>query len=270
MPIETCRAAARSCAIALAAVLCVAGPAFADEPKQETEHPLEEHETYYVQGFPAAPSEAWVIAIGGRIYDNWINVLEADSPGTTHAAWPASNAKKTGDTTWRCKSCHGWDFLGKNGKYGSGSYQTGITGVRGVAGMDPNKIHQIILDDTHQYTHGMIPEPYMKWLATFLSKGQYDIRQYVSDAGEVAGDPNRGKGIFQNICASCHGYNGTALNWGDDDEPAYVGTESNANPWEVFFKIRHGHPGVEMVALSAFDHQVAADVLAYAKTLPQR
>ncbi len=136
--------------------------------------------------------------------------------------------------------------------------------------MDPNKIHKIILDDTHQYTHEMIPEPYMKWLATFLSKGQYDIRQYVSDSGDVSGDPNRGKGIFQNICASCHGYNGTAINWGEDDDPAYVGTESNANPWEVYFKIRHGHPGVEMVALSAFDHQVAADVLAYAKTLPQR
>jgi hypothetical protein len=49
-----------------------------------------------------------------------------------------------------------------------------------------------------------------------------------------------------------------------------VGTESNANPWEVFFKIRHGHPGVEMVSLAAFSHQDAADVLAYAKTLPQK
>jgi thiosulfate dehydrogenase len=92
----------------------------------------------------------------------------------------------------------------------------------------------------------------------------------VSDEGEVSGDPNHGKAIFQNVCAACHGYNGTAINWGDDDEPAYVGTESNSNPWEVFFKIRHGHPGVEMIALSAFSHQDAADVLAYSKTLPQK
>jgi thiosulfate dehydrogenase len=76
----------------------------------------------------------------------------------------------------------------------------------------------------------MISEQHMKWLATFLSKGQYDIRQYVSDEGEVSGDPNHGKAIFQNVCAACHGYNGTAINWGDDDEPAYVGTAIRTRP----------------------------------------
>ncbi len=256
-------------ATTLAVSLLVGGPALADEPKAETDHPLEEHETYYVRGFPAEPSEAWVIAMGGRIYDNWMSALEADDPQATHPAWPASNSK-TGKATWRCKSCHGWDLRGKDGAYGSGSYKTGIKGVRDVVGLDPNKIQAIIMDDTHTFTHEMIPEPYMKWVAAFLSKGQYDITPYVSDSGEVSGSPDRGKSIFQNICAACHGYNGTALDWGEDGEHAYVGTESNANPWEVFFKIRHGHPGVEMVSLAAFSHQDAADVPAYAKTLPQR
>jgi len=49
-----------------------------------------------------------------------------------------------------------------------------------------------------------------------------------------------------------------------------VGTEANANPWEVFFDIRHGHPGVEMVSLAAFSMEDAANVLAYAKALPQK
>ena len=236
----------------------------------EDKHELEEHEKFYVQGWPAVPSEAWAIAMGARIYDNWINALEKDGPKNTHSAWPASNTKKKGKTTWRCKSCHGWDMLGRDGKYGSGSYKTGIKGVQDVAGMDENKIHKIIMDEPHNFTHEMIPEPYMKWLATFLSKGQYDIKKFVSDDGDVSGDPNRGKAIFQNICASCHGYNGTALNWGEDDDPNYVGTEANANPWEVFFKIRHGHPGVEMVALTAFSLEEAANVLSYAKTLPKK
>ena len=115
----------------------------------------------------------------------------------------------------------------------------------------------------------MIPDQRLEWLATFLSTGQYDIREFVADDGTVSGDPERGKAIFQNVCAACHGYNGTALDWGDDGEHNDVGTEANANPWEVFFKIRHGHPGVEMVSLAAFSFEDAANVLAYTKTLPQ-
>lgn len=251
---------------AVAAALLVAlalGP-----PTLAGEHELEEHETEYVYGYPDDPSTAWINAIGGRLYDNWIEALDAEEPEETHPAWPASNTKHEGESTWRCKSCHGWDFLGAEGKYASGSYQTGIKGVSGVAGAEPAAIREIILNDTHRFTEEMIPGNYLDWLATFLSRGQYDIRQYVSDAGEVSGDTEHGRAIFQNICAACHGYDGTALDWGDD-KPAYVGTEANANPWEVFFKIRHGHPGYEMVSLAAFDLQDAADVLAYVKTLPQ-
>lgn len=259
-----------SMAAAFVLSAAVGAMAFADEPKFETDHELEEHEKYYVRGFPNDPSEAWIIAMGGRLYDNWMSAVDSDGPGSTHPSWPVANTKKAGNTTWRCKSCHGWDFLGKDGKYGSGSYKSGIKGVRDVAGVDPDKIRNIIMDGTHKITRDMIPEPYLKWLSIFLSRGQYDIKPYVSDSGAVAGDPNRGKAIFQNTCAACHGYDGTALDWGEEDKPVYVGTEANANPWEVFFKVRHGHPGVEMISLAAFPYQDAADVLAYTKTLPQK
>ena len=33
-----------------------------------------------------------------------------------------------------------------------GFYQTGIKGVRDVVGMDPNKIHKVIMDETHGFT----------------------------------------------------------------------------------------------------------------------
>lgn len=255
--------------VAVAALALGVSGAKAQESKR-TSHELEEHEVQYVYGYPSAASEPWVVAIGGRVYDNWINVLDKDAPDATHPAWPASNTKKKGGTTWRCKSCHGWDFLGAAGKYGSGSYKTGIKGVRGVIGMDPNRIHKIIMNDTHKYTYDMIPKPYTQWLSAFLSKGQYDITYYVDAKGNVNGNPDRGKGIFQNVCAACHGFAGTALNWGDEKDPNFIGTEANANPWEVFAKIRHGHPGVEMVSLAAFPMQDAADVLAFAQTLPEK
>ena len=68
---------------------------------------------------------------GGRLYDNWMNTTGADDVEDTHPSWPASNTSKSGSVTWRCKSCHGWDYKGAAGKYGSGSYYTGIRPAMG-------------------------------------------------------------------------------------------------------------------------------------------
>ncbi len=111
----------------------------------------------YVYGVPAAPSKTWILSAGGRLYDNWMTALGVEGPNSTHPAWPSSNNKKTGNVTWRCKSCHGWDYLGANGNYGSGSYLTGIGGVRGVIGRDPAEIAKLQTDSTHGYTDDMIP-----------------------------------------------------------------------------------------------------------------
>ncbi len=50
----------------------------------------------------AVSTEAGRIARGGRLYDKWFAVIGAEKPADTHPAWPASNTKKKGNTTWRC------------------------------------------------------------------------------------------------------------------------------------------------------------------------
>lgn len=251
---------------AIAGTMLNTTAAFADSDT----HKLEEHQKEYVHGSPANPSEAWIIASGMRLYDNWMTAMDREGPGTTHPAWPASNTKKKGDVTWRCKSCHGWEFKGKDGEYASGSYKTGIKGVMGAATMHPDDIHKILMDDTHRYTHDMIPAVAMLRLSKALAIGLYDSADFINADGSVKGDLRRGREIFQNICASCHGYYGTALDWGEEGDPAYISTEANANPWEVIAKIRHGHPGVEMVSLIAFPMSDISSVLKYVRTLPQR
>lgn len=233
-------------------------------------HKLEDHQKEYVYGKPANPSEAWTIASGMRLYDNWMTALDKEGPGATHPSWPASNSKHEGDSTWRCKSCHGWDFKGVDGKYVSGSYKTGIKGVMGAATLHPDDIHKIIMDDNHKYTHEMIPAEAMIRLSKALAIGLYDTDDYINADGSVKGDLRRGREIFQNVCASCHGYDGTALDWGDEKNPAYISTEANANPWEVIAKIRHGHPGVEMVSLIALPMTDISSILKYVRTLPQK
>ncbi len=224
----------------------------------------------FIYGVPADASEAWMITSGGRIYDNWYKALDMEEPEGTHKSWPASNTKKKGAVTWRCKSCHGWDFAGKDGAYAKGSYKTGITGVRSFESKDPKALLTVLRDATHGFTTDMIPDDAAMRIGTLLSKGQYDTNAFIAPDKNVTGNIERGKAVFQTICAACHGFDGKALNWGDEKEPGYVGTEAKGNPWETVFKARHGHPGVEMVGLAGLPMSTSIDLLAYLRTLPAK
>lgn len=255
-------------ALALAAATVAAGlagySAHADKPADDSYH------RDYIYGAPAAPSEAWLIASGARLYDNWFVPFKKPPPAGNHPAWPASNTAQKGGVTWRCKSCHGWDFKGKDGRYASGPYRTGIKGINGMAGKEVARIERIIADDTHRFTADLIPPEAVKRIAVFVALGQYDTAAYITDKGEVRGDLARGAAIYQTTCASCHGFDGKARSSPEEKEPLHVGAEANANPWEVLYKIRFGHAGYQMTSLVAFPIQDSVDVLAYSKTLPLR
>jgi thiosulfate dehydrogenase len=194
--------------------------------------------------------------------------MEVDPPEGNHPAYPAEG-EKSGAATWRCKECHGWDYMGASGAYGSGSHFTGIKGVNGAMGRDPEELHAIIMDENHGYTEAQIPHSAMEKLALFLSRGQIDLDRYVDRESKVArGNPGRGAGYYQNVCAVCHGFDGKAMNFGDEAEPEFVGTIAVDNPWEALHKIRFGQPGVGMVALNVLAIEDLVDILAYCQTLP--
>lgn len=213
-------------------------------------------------------TDIWAIARGGQLYDNWMSVMERDPPEGNHPGYPA-DAKQSGASTWRCKECHGWDYKGVDGAYGSGSHFTGIKGVQGVVGMDPEAIHEIIMDDTHALTEELMPHSAMEKLALFLSKGQIDVDRYIDRESKVVrGNPRRGAASFQTICAVCHGVDGKLINFKDEAKPEYVGTVCSENPWEALHKIRFGQPGVGMIAMIALDVDEQIDLLSYCQILP--
>jgi len=222
------------------------------------------------EGHAHDAGDIWDIARGGQLYDKWWAVTEAEAPKDTHPAYPAA-AKQKGSGTWRCKECHGWDYMGEDGAYAKGSHATGITGVRGVAGMEPEKIHQIIMDDTHGFTEQTMTHSAMEKLALFLSKGQIEMDRYIDrETKKARGNPRRGAQFFQTICVVCHGTDGKLINFGDEKEPEYVGTVGSENPWEALHKIRFGQPGVGMVAMMVLDIEDQVDILAYIQTLPAK
>jgi len=226
---------------------------------------------------PALPAGAEEIdssiARGGRLYDKWWQVIGTEGPKQAHPAYPASGKYKAkGGTDWRCKECHGWDYMGKDGAYGKGGHFTGIKGIKGAMNMNPAKVMAVLTDKNHALG-GLMSQDDLHDLAMFVSKGQLDMAKYIDPATKkVKGDKAKGEPIFNTVCANCHGRDGTRDEDGKplaaDSEP--LGLVANDNPWEALHKIRNGQPGEHMPALRAFDPQIAIDILAYLQTLPSK
>lgn len=257
---------------ALAVGVVVSGIALAEEPyhgeNHRTEHGPAQQD--FIHGAPQEPSRAWTLAAGGRIYDKWWDALDRDEPEGTNPAYPASG-KQDGASTWRCKECHGWDYLGAEGIYSKGKHFTGIKGVLDAQGQPVDALMATLRDQNHPYSREMITDAEMERVALFVSEGLVDMRTFIDlETRKVkAGDVDRGREIFQTTCAACHGFDGRAMDWGDGDSHNFVGTEAAALPDEVFSKISNAHTGVAMINLHAFSVEDRIAVLAYTATLPQ-
>ncbi|RKZ36842.1 MAG: hypothetical protein DRQ37_03230 [Gammaproteobacteria bacterium] len=207
------------------------------------------------------------IARGGLLYDKWYKVNGAPEPKKSHPAYPADKkyAKKPG-ANWRCKECHGWDYMGKDGAYSSGKHYSGIKGINGAKGAAPEKVVAILKDSTHGYTSKMLSDQDFQDLAMFVSKGQSDTDEYIDRATKkVKGNVAKGEAYYNTICAGCHGKDGMKVK---DMKP--MGQLANSNPWENMHKIMNGQPDEQMPALRALDEQISVDTLAYTQGLPQR
>ena len=202
---------------------------------------------------------------GAQLYDKWYAVVGAETEGT-HPAWPDTNTKKSGATTHRCKSCHGWDLMGKDGAYAAGSYKTGIAGLRHLSGASNASVIAAMKSPVHGYAGKMSDDDFTD-LANFITHGQIDMSAFIDSDSKKAsgGDLDRGAAYYNTVCAGCHASNGME----PDDMPP-LGRLSNKNPWEVMHKIQNGQPDEPMPAMRAFDLQVSKDILSYLQTLPQK
>jgi thiosulfate dehydrogenase len=214
-----------------------------------------------------ADASEWSIARGGLLYDKWYKVIGEKAPGEKHPLYPADGkyASKPG-TTWRCKECHGWDYMGKDGAYAKGKHHTGIVGIRGMDGGDPGKVIALLKDKDHAYGDKLSAED-LEDVANFVTRGQIDTSKYI-DAGNKmpkGGDKAKGASYYNTVCARCHGLDGTE----PDDMDKSLGKQMG-NPWEVMHKIMNGHPDEQMPALRAFDRSAVVDIMSHITTLPKK
>jgi len=224
-----------------------------------------------------APTEIVVsgsVQEGGLLYDKWWKVAGVDEPTGDQPLWATqSTNERDGSSTWRCKECHGWDYQGKDGAYGSGSHFTGFPGVYGSMSMSDADL-LAILDGSANADHDFsaMGNPALGSLVTFLQEGLVDQREFIDYESKtpIGADASAGEGLYAQACAACHGADGRQINFGSDDDPDYVATIALGNPWEFIHKVRAGQPGTAMPSAiaSGWSMQDVIDVLAYSQSLP--
>jgi len=210
---------------------------------------------------------------GGKLYDKWWSVLEIDAPTGDQPLWATQDTNtRSGADTWRCKECHGWDYKGAEGAYGSGSHFTGFPGIFDEAGHSAEEL-TAWLDGSNNADHDFsayLDADAFAALVEFIQKGTVDMSMYINyDDKSAIGDAAAGQTLFDGTCAACHGMDGTMLNFGDETEPEYLGDLGGENPWEVLHKAANGQPGQLMPSGRAlgWSWEDLANVLAYIQTL---
>ncbi len=114
-------------------------------------------------------------ARGGKLYDKWYKVIGVDAPKAAHPLYPSDKKYATKPkSNWRCKECHGWDYMGKDGAYASGKHSTGITGVASMKGGDPAKVVAVLKGADHGYGDRLSDDDMMD-LANFITAGLTDM-----------------------------------------------------------------------------------------------
>jgi thiosulfate dehydrogenase len=196
------------------------------------------------------------IVNGGKLYDKWwVATIGTDLPEQDHPLWKDQNTnKRHGSSTWRCKECHGWDYLGKDGAYGAGSHKTGFQGILSVKEQPDENVVAILLGSTnpdHDFSAFMDYDSIYD-LSVFIQEGVIDYRSYINYESKkpLEADFQNGKAIYEKVCAvKCHGAEGKAQNFATEEDPEYIGTVANDNPWEFVHKVRFSHPKKIMPAL---------------------
>ena len=231
-------------------------------------------------GFAAASGQAQVkspIRLGGELYDNWIDSLGAIPPDGNMPLWShQTTSSASGPDTWRCVTCHGWDYQGKDGAYRTGSNYTGFPGLLQARYKDPQFILDQLtgkIDPAHDYSQ-LMDRTSLNALVEFITQGLVNDDEFIDPISKevIDGNAAAGKGLFDGLCANCHGADGAAIQFRFEGLGTTLGTLAVLDPWRFLHRSRFGTPGTAMSQVVGVDQQwtpqQARDVLLYTQSLP--
>ncbi|MEX2144603.1 MAG: hypothetical protein WD740_08405 [Anaerolineales bacterium] len=214
---------------------------------------------------------------GGRLYDNWVIVLDAPLPQGNQALWENQDFnQRSGIITWRCVECHGWDYKGVDGAYGAFStHYTGFTGLEDMVGANQEEVIAW-LDGTFNEEHDFLSLTNMTALndiAAFLRTQQINTDLMINaSSGASLGNRAEGEDLYLEFCADCHGDTGDKINFGSTAGPLFLGDVAVADPWQTVHKMRFSTATETRMRATEdmnWSLRMVADVLAHLQTLPR-
>jgi mono/diheme cytochrome c family protein len=204
---------------------------------------------------PVWSADSASIARGGRLFDNWILENKDRPPSEIHPKFKIYRTSMHNiETSWRCVSCHGWDYQGR------AEQGTGV--IRDTKGSEASELASILSDGNHRYGN-MLSERDFVDLAAYI---RADIASYV-DTGPISipGDATREVKLYSTICANCHGASGHRIT-----SIIPLGNFAKLYPRETMHKILNGHPGVWMPPFRFLKASRLIDLFAYVQSLPEK
>ncbi len=210
--------------------------------------------------------DAFVVSLGGKLYDNYWAGSGSAPPVTRNPAFP-SDLQVSDTDSWRCVSCHGWDYDGAEKADGSDQQQQQFVSLRHLQGTDPFNMLELFTrahPDQKALASGGLP---LDLLLLFLTVGQYDPANFKPEKTLSKKSLSRGRDIFEGVCMSCHDPNGKSGFQARPGMRGSLGWQARHQPRRMIHKIINGVPGESMLALRFMDEPAIADLVAYLKTL---
>ena len=201
----------------------------------------------------------FLLSLGGKLYDDLWSILDTKPPEGRNPPLKDVDSIASADT-WRCVTCHGWDYSGA--EIGGKTFPS----LRAFAGAEPDAVRSRLRDPAHPFPADALSDTALEVLALFITAGQYDRSEFVSETGQALGNPEFGQDIFEGACISCHQLDGRMFLRGDKGR-ATLGSVARERPTQALHRILNGVPAAEMLSLRFLSEVQIADLLAYLQTL---
>ncbi len=208
----------------------------------------------------------FMLSVGGKLYDDLWNVLGQSVPPGRNSAFPAE-VQINPRETWRCVTCHGWDYRGGEGEQARRLPGARFPGLRDLDGADPVAVGDRIRAAHGAFLTGEVPELAIDILGAFLSAGQANEADFFDGSGRSLGNPESGRDIFEGACINCHQIDGRRFLHGEEGDRSSLGWVVRNRPEQALHKIMNGVPATEMLALRFMEYWQIADLLAYLQAL---